>query len=463
MNEKNIKNITAEITPEIQEAVDLQVRRMIELANHFTHITDVSDFELLKNAGYTGEEIDRALQLYLNVREAYGRQLDRKEDVISRLADGATEAELLEAGYTMSDIREGMQEYRRQAHDKEALPMITASHLFQKTFPYKKPIIEGLLYPGVYLFAGAPKIGKSFLMAQIAYHVSKGLPLWGRAVGQSRVAYYALEDTEESLQKRLYRMFGVAQSGLLNLCFEARTLKNGLMDALKWLMLDYEDTRLVIIDTLQMIRGAENEKQSYAQDYQTIRILKEFADKHNVCLLLVHHMRKQGAEDSYNMISGTNGLFGAADGAFVLRKENRAENAATLEITGRRQQDQKFTLMKNMRTLAWELESEETTFEKPPKEPLLEKIAQWLMEELPKQHWAGTASELADALHITEKPNRLTRKLNVLQGRLQEEYNVYYETARDRKKRYIALAYMPPEESVVVDDDEDDEEAENEQ
>ena len=43
------------------------------------------------------------------------------------------------------------------------------------------PLIDGLLYTGIYLFAGAPKLGKSFLMAQIAYHISRedsfmGLP-----------------------------------------------------------------------------------------------------------------------------------------------------------------------------------------------------------------------------------------------------------------------------------------------
>ena len=34
---------------------------------------------------------------------------------------------------------------------------------------------QGLLYAGTYLFVGAPKVGKSFLMAQLAYHVSLSL------------------------------------------------------------------------------------------------------------------------------------------------------------------------------------------------------------------------------------------------------------------------------------------------
>ena len=45
------------------------------------------------------------------------------------------------------------------------------------------PIIDGFLYPGVYLFVGAPKVGKSFLMAQLAYHVSTGTALSGEQKG----------------------------------------------------------------------------------------------------------------------------------------------------------------------------------------------------------------------------------------------------------------------------------------
>ena len=51
-----------------------------------------------------------------------------------------------------------------------------------------------------------------------------------------------------------------------------------------------------------------------------ITSLKRFADGTGVCLLLVHHTRKQQADDKFDMISGTNGLMGAADGAFLLQR-----------------------------------------------------------------------------------------------------------------------------------------------
>lgn len=37
--------------------------------------------------------------------------------------------------------------------------------LYDTVYNGKTPIIEGLLNSGTYLFVGAPKLGKSFLMA----------------------------------------------------------------------------------------------------------------------------------------------------------------------------------------------------------------------------------------------------------------------------------------------------------
>ena len=53
------------------------------------------------------------------------------------------------------------------------------NELYEKVYPGKPPVIEGLLYPGVYLFVGTPKVSKSFLMAQLGYHVSMGIPCGG--------------------------------------------------------------------------------------------------------------------------------------------------------------------------------------------------------------------------------------------------------------------------------------------
>ena len=55
------------------------------------------------------------------------------------------------------------------------------------------------------------------------------------------------------------------------------------------------------------------------------------------------------------MISGTNGLMGAADGAFVLSKDKRTSNNATLDVAGRDQQDMKNPSCKGQRAIGVEL------------------------------------------------------------------------------------------------------------
>ena len=272
---------------------------------------------------------------------------------------------------------------------------------------------------------GAPKVGKSFLMAQLAYHVSMGLSLWGYEVRQGTVLYLALEDNHRRLQERLYRMFGVESTGNLFFAIGAKQLGGGLEEQLKGFVREHTDTRLIIIDTLQKIREAGAEKYSYANDYEVITKLKRFADISGVCLLVVHHTRKQQADDKFDMISGTNGLLGAADGAFLLQKERRADNAATLDISGRDQQDQRLYLKRDEERLVWEAVAALVTAERP--------------------EWRGTATELVAALGLDMKPNALAMRLNVRAWRLSYEYHIHYESARTHAGRSIKLTLEEPQ------------------
>ena len=65
---------------------------------------------------------------------------------------------------------------------KPCLSVTNLNDLYSYSFKGTPPIIENFLYPGVQILAGAPKVGKSFLVGQIAYHVSMGIPFWGMKV-----------------------------------------------------------------------------------------------------------------------------------------------------------------------------------------------------------------------------------------------------------------------------------------
>lgn len=116
--------------------------------------------------------------------------------------------------------------------DESYLHTVSMTELFDSSYKSKPPIIDGLLYRDTYLFVGAPKIGKSFLMAQIAYHISTGTKLWGFDVRKGKVLYLALEDDYPRLQKRIYRMFGTSENENLFFSVTAHQLGKGLNEQL---------------------------------------------------------------------------------------------------------------------------------------------------------------------------------------------------------------------------------------
>lgn len=327
--------------------------------------------------------------------------------------------------------------------DPSYMKTVTMQELYQDIYSKKPPVIEGLLYQGTYLFVGSPKIGKSFFMAQLAYHVSTGTPLWDYPVKKGTVLYLALEDDYRRLQERMYRMFGTDSTENLYFSVSSKPLGNGLTDQLSGFIREHPDTTLVIIDTLQKIREVDSDSYSYAKDYEIINQLKQFSDSWGICLLLVHHTRKQKSSDNFDMISGTNGLLGCADGAFMLYKETRTSNKATLEISGRDQQDQKIHLIRDEEKLCWNFEKAETELWKEPPEPLLECIANLVTEENPT--WQGTATELIEKLGLDMKPNVVSLKLNVNAGRLMNDYGIRYTNQRNHSGRMIFFSLLSKE------------------
>jgi len=331
-----------------------------------------------------------------------------------------------------------LRDYMRKMNNPDYLHTVSLTELYDTVYQPRAQVIDGLICSGAYLFAGAPKVGKSFFMAQLGYHVSGGIPLWEYPVHKGTVLYLALEDDYARLQKRLSRMFGMDSIDDFHFATHAKNVSEGLDGQLKKFVNEHPNTRLIIIDTLQKVREVGGEKYSYASDYEIVTKLKQFADHHNVCVMLVHHTRKQAADDSFDTISGTNGLLGAADGAFIMQKEKRIENKAVLEIVGRDQQDQKLHLLFDKDRCLWQLTDKETQLWKEPPDPLLEAVARLVTVDAPE--WSGSASEMIDGLdRIDIQPNVLTRRLNVGADRLWNEYHIRHENNRTHAGRSIKL------------------------
>lgn len=323
---------------------------------------------------------------------------------------------------------------------KDYMRTIDMNELYDISFKPKVPIVDGILHKGLYLFAGAPKVGKSFAMAQIGYCISMGINLWDRKTRQGTVLYLALEDNYQRLQERLSQMFGVETTESFVFSTGANSIGAGLEEQIERFVREHKNTALVIIDTLQKVKRTDADKFSYSSDYQMITTLKKLADRLDICILVVHHTRKQESEDTFDAISGTNGLLGAADGAFLMQKEKRTSNKAKVSITGRDQPDQCLHLEFNKQTLLWELKEVENELFPEPKDELLEQVASYFSEG--NTRFEGTATELIELLKLDVSSNALSRKLNVSAGKLYRNYSIYYQHERNSQRKLIILTLV---------------------
>ena len=218
------------------------------------------------------------------------------------------------------------------------VPMIqavNADKLMNTDFaPLLEPV-QGLIVEGLTLLCGSTKIGKSWLMLQMCAAVASGTPFLGRRTEIGSVLYCAFEDSQRRLKDRMQRQ-GIIANENLQFSINIITLEGGLLDALDGWIMNNPSARLIVIDTLQKIRGQISGRANmYADDYKAMAKLKSFADRHHIAVAAVHHLNKlKDTEDPYDKISGSTGLMGAAD-TTILVDRKRGETDATVSFTGR--------------------------------------------------------------------------------------------------------------------------------
>jgi len=213
-------------------------------------------------------------------------------------------------------------------------------------------VVDTLISQGLHILAGSPKVGKSWLALWLAVTVAKGEPVWGMQVKKGTTLYLCLEDSQLRIQNRL---FGVTEDApaSVHFCTESRILGDGLTEQLEQFLGEHPDTTLIIIDTLQMIRGTTYDN-TYANDYRDLSVLKHLADAHGVAILLIHHLRKEKADDVFNRISGTTAISGAVDTSFTLVEEQRGSGRAKLSCIGRDIEYRELELRRNTDNV-WEV------------------------------------------------------------------------------------------------------------
>lgn len=213
----------------------------------------------------------------------------------------------------------------------------SAAELLHKEFPPIRWAVPDVLPEGVLLLAGKPKMGKSWLGLGMCIAVAAGGCALGKIpVEKGEALYLALEDNERRLQRRLKKVLagGVCPAGLAY-ATEWPRINEGGLEALDAWLTKHPDARIVVIDTLKKFRPQSAGNRSlYDVDYEALEPLLPLAAKHEVAILVVHHLRKMDAGDPLDMVSGSTGLTGGVDGTLILKRE-RGKQDATLVVDGR--------------------------------------------------------------------------------------------------------------------------------
>ena len=321
------------------------------------------------------------------------------------------------------------------------LETMTAEQLQRAPYSPVPFLVDELIPEGLHILAGAPKIGKSWLALWLCLCVSQGQPLWNFAVTQGEVLYLSLEDSYRRIQSRLFDLTEDAPP-TLHFAIMADTLKHGLEQQIEQFLTEHPTTKLVVIDTLQRVRSAGSDSNLYANDYQDIGLLKNLADKQHIAILLIHHLRKLHDDDPMNMISGSTGLSGAADSTFVLQKNSRLANIASLHCTGRDIPDRTLKLELGEDDHVWKLLADSKTCSSASKISALQLV--YLLSDLLRadSEYLDSPSALSTkidpdgSLGIT--PKKITRLVRESVAALRGN-GILADTYRSNGKRRISL------------------------
>ncbi|AEF80737.1 AAA family ATPase [Leadbettera azotonutricia] len=222
--------------------------------------------------------------------------------------------------------------------------------LMQKVFPTAIWVVEKLITNGLTLVLGASKIGKSWFVLQLAIDIDNGSHFLGElAVQKLGIIYFALEDTEARIQRRLTKLgIVVFNDAWLETTWEKEIIK------LKTYLQDKPKYKVVIIDTLQKFAKI-SDLNAYGEVVKALGLLKSIADELGIAIIAIHHTRKgveSGTGDWMDGGLGSMGINGTADCTITLTRK-RESSEGFLRATGRDIEDIHWALNWDKKLCIW--------------------------------------------------------------------------------------------------------------
>jgi hypothetical protein len=270
-------------------------------------------------------------------------------------------SDFIAAGHIVEDLRQRVDTVPWNVAKKDAKAeqpkadngLFSAEALNATVFEPINYFVEGLIAEGLTLFAGKPKIGKSWMLLHMAHEVADGgYTLGGIPCVGGDVLYAALEDNKRRLQRRMTKLFGLERwPANLKFTCEMPKLGDGGIQYIKDWIENAKCPRLVIIDTLAMVRSPSRKDQnSYEADYAAVKELRDLAAANGIAIIIVHHLRKADADDPFDTVSGTLGLTGAPDTIMIVW---RVGNGVLLAAKGRDIEEVKKAIQFDPKTCLW--------------------------------------------------------------------------------------------------------------
>lgn len=306
----------------------------------------------------------------------------------------------------------------------------------------EKELVTDLLPKGVTIFAGKPKIGKSFLLLQLAVSLCNvDSDFLNLQTDNARVVYFSNETNATEVKKRLESLTKPYD----NVLFEfSNSLKlEDIRKTIEEIRIQSDQNILVIIDTLQNVKYDFNyDNNNYQDMYKIINSYLQISSKYEVSFILVHHLNKQKDSDVMNSINGSIAFSGASETVIVLDKQNDCEYKLLVES---RYINDKTLNLKRKNNGFFEVVQEENLFETQDQDII--KLMNFVVKQ--NEQWIeDTPTNICAKANLKNTTaNWLLKKLKDNENLL-NQCNIFFKVTRTSEKRMIRIEYIEDDEQL---------------
>jgi bifunctional DNA primase/polymerase-like protein/AAA domain-containing protein/primase-like protein len=243
---------------------------------------------------------------------------------------------------------------REEEEFREKYKPITGRQIMEGDYEPLDAVVEDMIYVGLTLLYGPPKIGKSFLTMQIAIAVAKGIPLFGiqPVIRPGRVAYLSIEEKARQTKSK-FRTLGVPDADQLldyiDFYYEMPKLLEGGLEMLEK-VIEGSHPSLLIIDSYRAISSNSKNSDIVEREYKHTAKLADLGKSTNTAIVLIHHGSKRGGSQGDNLMEGAAGTHGITAGAdCVARLVPDGEGKFLLHGTGREIEEYRFAMERQIK------------------------------------------------------------------------------------------------------------------